>query len=81
MGVDFAGALATNFEFSLRKFFLFFGLVVVVFLTTLSSTTIVESFSDCMVIVGSVEVWFCKPPRKPPNNFLSSNAVRFPVDC
>ena len=74
-------ALATNFEFVLCAFFPFFGLVIVAFLSILSSNRIVESFSDCMVIVGSIEVWFHKPPWKPPDKLRSLNPVRFPVDC
>ena len=80
-GVDFVGALATNFELVLCAFFPVFGLVIVAFLSSLSSSRIVQSFLHCMVIVGSIEVWFCKLPQKPPKKIRSSNAVRFPVDC
>ena len=61
-GVDFAGALATNFELAFRAFFPFFGLVLVVFLSTLSSSRIVGYLFDRIVVVRLIKVPFCKPP-------------------
>lgn len=81
LGLGFAGTLAANFEFALLALFPFFRLAIAVFFSISPSMRIVESLSDCMVIVGSIEVWFLKPPRKPPDKLRGSNAVRFPVDC
>ena len=80
--MDFAGALAATFAFALHAFFPFFGLVIVAFLSILPSDGIVKLFSDCMVIVGSIEVWFRKPSQKPPEKLRNSDShgVHFPFD-
>ena len=63
LGLGLAGAIEAfnaSFVFILR-------MAAAMIFSILSSVRIVESFSDCMVIVGSIKVWFLKPPRQPPD--------------
>ena len=79
----FLGTLAANFEFASLALFPFSRLAIAVFLYIYPSIRIDGYFLDCIIIVGSIKVWFLKPPQKPPKTLrnLISNCVRFLFDC
>ena len=64
LGLGLAGAIEAFINASIVLILRMAGAMI---LSILSSLRIVESFSDCMVSVGSIKVWFLKPPRQPPD--------------